>query len=246
MSYAPTYGTLAVPLQSDMALATGQFVKVPMINGGNRDELRLYVAYDLIDGHLTTRDNFKERIEETYGDKAAEVLEKYKLPPDLSAAAWLGTIWTDFHPDNGLNACHFLRTAQLASRYVKVYQYEFADPHPPDVVENPGIKMGAVHSAELPYQFPGFSNTLKRDGPPLGEPQRRLAQTMMEYWTRFAHDGVPSAGGTPAWKPFGAERYALRLEPGNIGDLNMDAEHHCEFWRRLYPDLLDRKYNHEK
>ncbi len=36
---------------------------------------------------------------------------------------------------------------------------------PPDVVTNPGIAMGAVHSAELPYQFPGFSNTMKRDGP---------------------------------------------------------------------------------
>jgi para-nitrobenzyl esterase len=245
MGYTPTWGTQAVPHQSDMALATGQFVKVPMIHGGNHDELRLYIAYELIGGKLTTRDNFKKRVEETYGDQADRVRERYPLLPDLSAASRLGTLWTDFHPNNGLNVCLFLRAAQLASRYVKVYQYEFADPHAPDVVENPGIQMGAVHSAELPYQFPRFSNTLKRDGPRLEEPQRTLARTMMEYWTRFAHTGTPSADGAPAWEPFETEKDVLRLEPGNIGPFSMDAEHHCDFWRRLYPGLLDNNYNHE-
>jgi para-nitrobenzyl esterase len=248
MAFVPTYGTEALPHQSDWALATGQFRQVPMINGGNRDELRLYVAYNLIAGQLTTHDNFKKRIEETYGDKAPAVLARYKLRDDLSAASWLGTIWTDFHPDNGLNVCLFLRTAQLASKYVPVYQYEFADRDAPDVVKHPVteqkmIQMGAVHSAELPYQFPRFSNTMKRDNPLLPHPQKNLANRMMAYWTSFARTGIPAAEGAPRWESFKTGEEVLWLEPDNIHSRSVDAVHHCDFWRRLYPDLLDRKYD---
>jgi para-nitrobenzyl esterase len=103
--------------------------------------------------------------------------------------------------------------------------------------------MGAVHSAELPYQFPGFSNTLKRDAPPLEEPQKKLARTMMEYWTHFAHSGKPWAEGARAWKAFETQKDVLWLEPDNIHYFDEDMEHHCAFWRQLYPDLLDSKYN---
>jgi para-nitrobenzyl esterase len=248
MAFTPTYRTEALPHQSDWALATGQFLNVPMINGGNRDELRLYVAYNLIEGQLTTRDNFKKRVEETYGDKAPAVLAQYKSRDDLSAASWLGSIWTDFHPNNGLNVCLFLRTAQLASKYVKVYQYEFADRDAPDVVKHPVteqkmIKMGAVHSAELPYQFPGFSNTMRRDNPPLQPPQLKLARRMMAYWTSFVRTGTPAAEGGPLWKPFKTGEEVLWLEPDSIDVRSVDEEHRCDFWRRLYPDLLDRKYD---
>jgi para-nitrobenzyl esterase len=247
MGFIPNYGTKALPHQSDWALATGRFLKVPMINGGNRDELRLYLAYDFIAGQLMSCDDFKKRFEETYGDKAPAVLERYGLSDNLSAS-WLGTLWSDFHPKNGLNACLFLRTAQLASKYVNVYQYEFADPDAPDVVNHPVtekkmIKLGAVHSAELPYQFPGFSNTMKRDAPPLKPPQRELARLMMAYWTSFARSGTPAAAGAPSWKPFKTEEKVLWLEPGRVKSLNVDQEHECGFWRQLYPDLLDKKYD---
>lgn len=252
MGFTPTYGTEAVPNQSDEALATGKFVMVPMINGGNRDELRLFVAYDLIEGQLTTRDNFIERLKETYRDKAANVLKQYPPINDLSAASQLGTIWSDFHPNNGLNLCLFLRMAQLASKYVEVYQYEFADRDAPDVVKHPVteqkmIKMGAVHSAELPYQFPGFSNTMKRDDPPLKDQQEKLAKLMMDYWTSFAHTGKPVAMDAPpdlrAWRHFATEKDVLWFEPDKLNYSSMDKVHHCDFWRQLYPEFLDRQYN---
>ncbi len=262
MAFTPTYGTKAVPHQSDEALAKGEFVHVPMINGGTRDELRLYVAYDLIEGKLTTRDNFKKRLEETYfgkdpvsgEDRSSSVLKEYKPPEDLSTASWLGTIRSDFNPDSGLNVCLFLRTAQLASKYVNVYQYEFADRDAPDVVKHPVtqegmIKMGAVHSSELPYQFPGFSNTLKRDDPPLEKPQRELAKLMMDYWTNFARTGNPNEPGKlPKWEPFKTAKDVLWFEPGKplhpLKDEDVvDKLHHCNFWRRLYPELLDSQYD---
>ncbi|HEY0836507.1 MAG TPA: carboxylesterase family protein, partial [Azospirillum sp.] len=242
MAYAPVYGTKVVPLQSDEALGTGQFVKVPLLHGGNRNELRLYVAYYLIAGNLVTRDNFADWIEKTYPGVDDKVRAAYPLDNTLSAASSLGSIMSDFDPGNGLNNCVYLRTAQLASKHVKVFQYEFADEGAPDVVANPGMKMGAVHSAELPYQFPGYSNTMARDLAPLKAPQRTLAAQMMAYWTSFARTGTPVAEGSPVWTPFVTDKAVFRFEPDAIGYFDAGEAHKCDVWRGLYPERLAKTY----
>jgi para-nitrobenzyl esterase len=147
---------------------------------------------------------------------------------------------SDFRPDNGLNNCIYLRTAQLASARLRLYEYEFVDKNPPPVTADPGFEMGAVHSAELPYQFPNFSNTRKLDGPNLGVGAQGLSEQMLEYWTSFAATGVPVAREAPAWTPFESSSRVLRLDQGKVGYFDAATEHHCAFWRALYPDLLGR------
>ncbi|HYH21624.1 MAG TPA: carboxylesterase family protein [Azospirillum sp.] len=242
MAYAPVYGNKVVPLQGDEALGTGRFVKVPMLHGGNRNELRLYVAYYLIAGKLVTRDNLADWLDKTYPGFADRVRTAYPLDNTLSAAASLGSIMSDFDPGNGLNNCVYLRTAQLASKYVKVFQYEFADEGAPDVVANPGMRMGAVHSAELPYQFPGYSNTMARDLPPLKEPQRTLAAQMMAYWTSFARTGAPVAEGSPVWTQFVSDKAVFRFAPDALGYFDAGEAHKCDVWRGLYPERLAKTY----
>lgn len=91
-------------------------------------------------------------------------------------------------------------------------------------------------------QFPGFSNTMKRDGPALTQSQQALAAQMMAYWTSFARTGTPVAVGAPRWLPFVGPDAMLRLEPYKTAWFDADQAHRCGFWRALYPDLLDRTY----
>ncbi|MDB5616263.1 carboxylesterase family protein [Tardiphaga sp.] len=237
MAYAPTVGTRSVPMQGAEALRTGQFVRVPMINGGNRDELRLYVAYDTQAGRPVTADNYMAHLTAVYGERAAKVEKKYPMKSFSSPPTALGSVMSDYTPSNGLNNCLYLKAGKLAAKYVTVYEYEFADRAAPDVTPNPGFEMGAVHSAELPYQFPGFSNTTRLDGPKLAAPSQLIADQMMAYWTSFAAKGMPRAAGAKPWIPYQSGRHVMRFEPGKLGPFDGSAAHNCAFWQKLYPEL---------
>ncbi len=242
LAYAPTTGTRALPMGGSVALASGKFVRVPILNGGNRDEMRLYVGYDVAAGHGVTTANYADKLKAIYGDQAPEVLAEYPAANYSSAPSALGTAMSDYMPGGGLSNCLYLRTAELAARFVPVFEYEFADRDAPPEMPDPGFELGAVHAAELPYQFPHISHTYKVDGPDLAPAAQRLADQMSEYWAAFARTGQPSPVALPHWPRFVSARAVMRFEPGHVRPFNADAAHHCGFWRRLYPAVLgDRR-----
>jgi para-nitrobenzyl esterase len=238
MTFVPSVGTAAVPLQGAEAMSTGKFIHVPLMNGGDKVELRLYVAYAAQAGKHVTPENYAETIRGVYGDKTPQVLAEYPISHYSSAPSAFGSIMSDFTPVNGLNNCLYLKAARLASRYIHVYEFEFADPNPPPVTADPGFEMGAVHSSELPYQFPNFSNTTKMDGPKLTPGAQKLSDVMLTAWSRFAWTGVPQDKELPAWTPFESPSHIMRFQQGKLGYFDAEAEHHCAFWKGLYPSLL--------
>ncbi len=239
MAYAPSIGTPAIPMQGLEAMQTGKFVHVPIINGGNKQELLLYVAYDAAAGKPVTPENFAEHLQAVYGDNAKQVEAKYPLSKFSSAPVAFGTAMSDFTPINGLNNCLFLQTAKFNSAYAPTYEYGFEDEAaPPPIAKAPDFIMGAVHSAELPYQFPNFSNTTKVDAPALPPASAELGKRMVQLWMSFANTGKPTAEGIPAWPAYHAPTDVLRLDPNNISLFNASVEHQCHFWQGLYPNLL--------
>jgi para-nitrobenzyl esterase len=236
--FAPIHGNGTVPRQGAEAFRTGKFVQVPILNGGASYEMRLYVGYEVEAGGRITAQNYPDRLRALYGDNADTVLAAYPAARYSSPATALGTAMSDYMPGGGLNACLFLRTAAMASRFVPVYQYEFADDAAPPVMKDPGIELGAVHTSEMPYQFPGFSNTSVLDGPPLAVPQRQLSEQMVAYWSSFVRTGKPAVTGQPEWKTFGSSMQALRLRPGDVRMFDAASAHQCPLWQRLYPEVL--------
>ena len=236
-AFSPVVGNKSQPLQGADAMRSGKFVHAPILNGGNRNELRLYVAYDVQEGKTVTTQNYPTHLKAVYGDNAESVLAEYPADRYSSAPAALGSVMSDYNPAVGLNNCGFLQTAETASAFVKVYEYEFADPNPPPVTTDPGFEMGAVHSAELPYFFPHFSNTTKVDGPDLAPASQKLADQMVEYWTSFARSSTPSSAGSPTWSMFQSSTRVMRFELGKVGEYDAGTEHRCGFWKKLYPSL---------
>jgi len=54
---------------------------------------------------------------------------------------------------------------------------------------------------------------------------------MIEYWTSFAHTGVPRAEGAARWPPTTpASRSVLSFDDTGIHGAAFDSEHQCSFW----------------
>jgi para-nitrobenzyl esterase len=228
------------------ALASGQFNRVPLINGTNHDEWNLFVAQDFdLAGGPVTANNYVAAIGATIGSPAAAplVATHYQVPAQFpSFDQGLGAMGTD-----AIFACPARFADELASPYVPTFVYEFGDEKAPQNFLPPvSFPYGASHASELQYIFPfanpsGFGLNLAQM--PLASDQQELSERMVAYWTEFAKQGDPNGSGQPHWPRFHRDQQVtLSLVPPNPAtELNFATVHQCDFWdgltgRTLPPD----------
>jgi len=250
LGFAPTVQNETLPVAPPEAFKNGTIARVPILMGGTRNELRLYVGYDVQAGKKITPETFPLAIQGMYGK--TELEQKRKVPENVAReyalkkgdvpAEVLGSLMSDYIPTPGINNCMYHRAAALASKVVPVYEFEFADEEAPVLgvgiaaTPDPGFKMGSVHSSELNYLFPKLDNTSKINAPDLKLASQKLADQMIAYWSSFVRTGIPSVKGAPKWPRYKGPKTTLRLEPGKIGTYDASKQHHCAFWKRMYPE----------
>ncbi|MFD1542703.1 carboxylesterase family protein [Nonomuraea guangzhouensis] len=94
----------------------------------------------------------------------------------------------------------------------------------------PSFPTGAFHASELQYLFAADYFA----GRSLSPDQSRLSDTMIDYWSRFAHHGDPNGPATPPWPAVRAgQDFVQRLAPGvsGIRPVDLCREHQCRFWQ---------------
>lgn len=244
LSFVPVTGNKVVPQSFSTAVANGAVMKVPMLMGGAQNELRLYVAYDVL-GDNANHKKYPVNLQNTidyympafYGvnkELNQKILTHYfgsfDNPKNLNGAT-LGSMLSDFNPHVGINNCYYLRTSNIinsVSGMPAIYQYEFADPHAPALGvgiakgSNPGFALGAVHSSILNYFFPNLSNTAAIDAPDLSPASQNLGLQMIAYFSSFMNHGKPSAKGNPKWPEYEGNKQnpssnrVMRFSPNNI------------------------------
>lgn len=226
--YMPDVDGKVLTRSLSTSFATGDFARVPIVNGTNHDEWRLFVAVSELEGAPVTAANYQSMISTTLGVPAAAaavIAGQYPLSAYPSPAVALGAVGTD-----AIFACNAFAIDQSVSRFVPTYGYEFNDETAPEPFLPPvSFPYGAAHASELPYVF----NTASAPTPGgLNAAQLRLADTMQRYWTHFARTGRPSTFGAPLWPRFGdltVREQSLTL-PRPVVETNFAADHHCAFW----------------
>jgi len=208
------------------ALATGQFARVPIINGITHDEELLFVAVlgltvsqgtDIplaapLDGSSAT---YQADIAQALGvsdTRAAAIAAEYPLSAYPNAVVAFTFLVSD-----ASFACPALQVDRLTSaRGVPTYAYQFNDDNAPL------FKLGlATHGSELSYLF-GSPATLTAD-------QQALAASMRTDWARFARTGNPSSDALP-WPSFDGTRVLSLVPLQSQVTTDFATAHHCSFW----------------
>ncbi|MHC3472258.1 carboxylesterase/lipase family protein [Streptomyces sp. 7R007] len=222
--WGPVAGGALLPVQPEQAVARGIAARVPVINGSNKDEGRLFAfsAFDL-NGTPLTAEQYPEVMRNDFGDQALQryPLSAYPTPTIAYATALGDTLFT----------CPALRLDGLLTARGPVYSYEFADRTSPPFASlrnlHTDFDFGATHVNEIQYLFKHFGLDS-----PLDAEQRTLSRQMIAYWGSFVRDGVPRAAGQPVMPSGPGVVLSLKTasKGGNTLSTSVHQEHRCDLW----------------
>ncbi|HXO32099.1 MAG TPA: carboxylesterase family protein, partial [Candidatus Acidoferrales bacterium] len=206
---------------------------VPVIQGGNHDEWRLFVALDFdfaagIGPIPNTEAGYEGALATLVGPAAPIVAAEYPLASFPSADLAFGAAGTDV-----VFACPALSADLSMSQFVPLSTYEFNDENAPeDFLPPASFPYGAAHASELQYLF-NLPVTVPHL--PLNAQQLQLSSTMQHYWTNFAKFGTPNGAGVPAWLNFNPAvgNFQSLIPPSPTEETNFAAAHKCAFWAAL-------------
>jgi para-nitrobenzyl esterase len=230
-SIVPPVDGHVLPHSLEAAFQSGDFNRVPVIEGTTHDEFTLFyklavedifgvfppVAYPFVVSIFVP----ELHVQAT----AAEVLFQYPLGAyGESVGRAVSAITTDV-----AFSCPARRATQAMSQFVPTFQYELKDPNVPQVFVPPAsFPYGAYHGSDLLFLF----DSPTRGHAPLSAAEDRLAEAMVRYWTQFARTADPNSASTPKWSPYEVGTEALQsLEPPTpVSETGFAGDHKCAFW----------------
>jgi para-nitrobenzyl esterase len=229
---SPTIDNKFLTQSVGAAFASGQFNQVPILEGANHDEWRLFVGItELQTGGPLPAAAYPAAIQATLGLPAAVVplfVAQYPLASFASPAVALSALGTD-----GIFDCNARFVEQKVSQFVPTFAYEFSDPGAPQRFLPPvSFPYAAAHASEIQYVF---DLPITVPAPGLGADQQKLAATMVSYWTTFARTGQPNSRGVPAFPAYQAASDTTQslVPPQAAPETGFAAAHHCAFWDSL-------------
>src|SRR5262249_9449976 len=214
------------------AFASGNFNQVPIMEGANHDEWRLFVGItELTTGHPLTDAGYPAAIQATLGIPASVVplfVAQYPLASFPSPSLALSALGTDAIFD-----CNARFVDQKVSQFVPTFAYEFSDPNAPERFLPPvSFSYGAAHASEIQYLF---TLPVTVPAPALDAAQQQLSEAMISYWTTFARTGQPSSFQAPFWARFSTANDSMQslVTPRPQPETTFAADHRCAFWDSL-------------
>ena len=228
-SWGPVSGSDILPERPQDVFAAGRSAAVPVMLGTNRNEGRLFLYSNRLQGKLYTRASYEKIIGDFFEGDTPAVFAEYE---GEYRRRGLGLAYGDVVTDATFS-CPAQRLAALLRASAPVYAYEFADPEALLAVPRLPIAppLGAYHSSEIAYVF--GTRWAVADPAKFTPAQRALSERMQDAWGAFARTGHPGEGAVSAW-PADADGRPIRLSPSGPGFAeDFAVAHHCAFWATL-------------
>jgi para-nitrobenzyl esterase len=227
--WSPVYASSLLPLTLRDAYGTGQFNRVPVMNGTTHDEGRLFVSVASPDGKPISPLVYWGGTGLTVGAaNTVKVLRQYPYRNFGTPALAFATMFTD-----AVFSCPALRVDAGLSKYVPVYAFEFNDPNAATIVRSPADLpgLGAHHSSSLAYAFQSKVDGLA-DPADFTPAQRQLSEAFSAAWVSFIKTGKPASADWQTFDP--AQRNVQIFTPDGVRpSLLFSNDHRCNFWLPL-------------
>ncbi|HEU5367578.1 MAG TPA: carboxylesterase/lipase family protein [Ktedonobacterales bacterium] len=229
LAFGPNIDGSVIPQAPTNALLTGAYNHVPVLEGTNQTEGRLFIAlaFDLLGGGPLTAAQYPTAVANLVGSQVAnQVLQQYPLSdfssPDVALSAIFG--------DAGFS-CPARAADQLLALGVPTFAYEFNDTNAPMLFLPPvSFPYGATHTDELQYLF-----QINGQASLLNANQTKLSNQMMSYWTQFAKFGNPNSFSTAPWAAYATltDNFQSLVPPLPTVEFGFSNAHHCGFWTQI-------------
>jgi len=218
--WGPVVDSLELSDQPPELYRRGQFTRVPLIIGVNKDEGWPFVDRSFPTG-LSASD-YASVVTHEFGFDALAILERYpaaQYPTPKDALARL--------TGDAEYVCDARRVALSVEKTgTPVYLYSFE--HSVDTLS--GAR--SIHGLESNFLF---GNNF---GPPsnhvLNAADQALFSAMSEYWARFAAAGNPNAGSVEQWPRFIQTSARYLVLDTSSGEASHLRDQYCNFWDHYF------------
>ena len=191
MTLIPVVDGLILPDHPEKILAEGFAKDIPLLIGTNKDEYRLFTAFDPVWKSEDTN-VIVSIFEKTFGSYWTELSKQFPNKGELTQDLY-DQIMTQFvftSPAINLAECQL-----KSSTPVWMYQFHWETP-----ILNGLLK--SCHALEIPFVW----NTLHHSGTEkltgTSSDRQKLADHMHRAWIAFARNGNPNTEGVPHWPQY--------------------------------------------
>ena len=205
-------------------IQSGKANKVNFVNGDTLDEGSFFVGFPENEtGKIINATDYRNAVKEQFGTALGKkVLQEYPVENYLTPSEALARVLGD-----SLNSCPTEALNKMAAGSLPTYGYEFADRTAPSYLKPTSFALGAAHTYELPYIFPGFHGGKAGLPVQLNSMQEKLSDEMVKYWT-----SVSRADQWQGWNAYNPQKpnYLTFVLPAAVETHRFSELHHCEFW----------------
>lgn len=233
-AWQPRVDGAILPQGVGAAFASGQFNRVPIIEGTTHDEFTLFTATLFVfRGIPVNAATYPSLVASVLGVPLATATFIANTFYPLAAYGGNAGLALSAVGTDAAFACNSRLAARRISQYAPTWTYEFSDTTAPMIFLPPaGFPYGAYHGSEVQYLM-GERNAVPAPG--LNAQQLQLADVMQGYWTQFAHTGDPNDGVGPSWpayQPTTSDFFQkfVGTSPQPYSGTAFAADHKCAVW----------------